>query len=185
MCVQHRRGADGSCMRATARYVASHSNRLACKARKVPCVLSAWHVSRASLTVTDCNWHRMGGSAGRPTLFIYMCLYICSWLTWPRMGRAAMRTARGNGWRRGRRMPGSASAAGPQTPCGQRATGRPGSPASCCTRWAPPMSKARGFVLCTQLPVHAAHHELVMELCCSCSGRRRLWSGGCCWAGAC
>ena len=73
MCVQHRRGADGSCMRATARYVASHSNRLACKARNVPCVLSAWHVPRASLTVTGCNRHRMGGAAGRQPLF-YVCV---------------------------------------------------------------------------------------------------------------
>ena len=35
VCVQHRRGGAGRCVRATARYVASHSNRLACKARSL------------------------------------------------------------------------------------------------------------------------------------------------------
>lgn len=72
VCVQHRRGADGSCMRATARYVASHSNRLACKARQLSGALGTWHVSRASTAIRlQVALHGRGCRAPDP---VYTCV---------------------------------------------------------------------------------------------------------------
>lgn len=69
--MQHRRGVDGSCMRATARYAASHSNRLTCKARKLSGPLTDLACASSSTADTDVSW---AGLQGARPCYMRVCM---------------------------------------------------------------------------------------------------------------
>jgi len=171
VCAAHRAdlsgdAALGRCVRATARYVASHSNRLTCRVRSYPMGSARvaapgarGHMSRHAMQTSD------AAAQG------------CSWDAW---GRWEV-TEEADAWERDRGWPPDPMWTESNWPGeGQGFTlyqARDAAAPTACRPRLPAPSAVRQESVCA-----AANPTGGLRVP---SKRRQRWSGGCCWAGAC